>query len=73
MQNVAVCLKEPTRVKVPKQDQLLGVCVSVQDAAVIVSLSWLVQRRGAEVAVAPKLLWGWCLWTPVRELLLNAW
>ena len=29
--------------------------MSVQDTVVIVSLSWLVQRRGAEVPVLPSL------------------
>lgn len=70
MQNVTLCLKEPYKGGGLQRGQhvcacvrvcvCVCVCVSVRDTAVIVSLSWLVQRRGAEVPVAPKLSWEWC-------------
>lgn len=40
-------------------------CVCVH-TAVIVSLSWLVPRRGAEVSTTTKLQWSWCPQTPSR-------
>lgn len=59
--------RRPTRVSVRRNPTRVHVCACVcVHTAVIVSLSWLVPRRGAEVSTTTKLQWSWCPQTPSR-------